>query len=107
MPDTRLKIEIDGDTVAADDLQQLHDIQVEEAVDQADAATLVARLEPGDDGEWKSLLDPLVAPQTKLVVEVTRGDVAYRFDGLSTDASWDLDAGLRETYAWYAARAAG
>jgi len=93
MPDTRLKIEIDGDTVAADDLQQLQDIQVEEAADQADAATLVARLEPGDDGEWKSLLDPLVAPQTKLVVEVTRGDVAYRFDGLSTDASWDLDAG--------------
>ena len=28
-------------------------------------------------------------------------------DQLGWTASWDLDAGLRETYAWYAARAAG
>ena len=28
-------------------------------------------------------------------------------DELGWTASWDLDAGLRETYAWYAARAAG
>jgi hypothetical protein len=92
MPDTRLKIEIDGDAVADEDLQQLLDIQVEESAEQADAATLVARVEPGTDGEWKSLLDPLVAPRTKLAVEVSRGDVDYRFEGLSTEASWDIDA---------------
>jgi hypothetical protein len=92
MPDTRLKIEIDGDAVADEDLQQFLDVQVEESAEQADAATLVARIEPGSDGEWKSLLDPLVAPRTKLAVEITRGDVSYRFEGLSTEASWDIDA---------------
>ena len=65
---------------------------MEESAQEADAVTLSARIEPGSDGEWKSLLDPLVTPQTPLVVEVTRGDVSYRFEGLSTSASWALDA---------------
>ena len=33
------------------------------------------RVEPGADGEWTSLLDPLLTPQTPVAVEVTRGDV--------------------------------
>jgi hypothetical protein len=93
MPDTQLKIELDGEAVADDDLQELLDVQVEESSEEADAATLVARVEPGSDGEWSSLLDPLVTPQTPVVVEVTRGDVSYRFEGLSVEAAWELDAG--------------
>lgn len=92
MPDTRLKIELDGDALADEDLQQLLDVQVEESAEEADAVTLIARIEPGADGEWTSLLDPLTSPQTPLAVEVTRGEVAYRFEGLSTEASWDIDA---------------
>jgi hypothetical protein len=92
MPDTQLLIEIDGEPVPADDLDRLHDVQVEEAIDEADALTLVARVEPGGDGEWTSLLDPLLAPRTPVVVEVSRGDASYRFDGLSTQVSWELDS---------------
>ena len=83
---------IGGATVADEDLQQFLDVQVEESAQEADAVTLSARIEPGSGGEWKSLLDPLVTPRTPLVVEVTRGDVSYRFEGLSTSASWALDA---------------
>jgi hypothetical protein len=92
MPDTRLKIEIDGDAVADEDLIELLDVQVEESAEDADAATLVARAQPGADGEWTSLLDPLTTPQTPVAVEVTRGEVSYRFEGLPTEASWELDA---------------
>ncbi len=93
MPDTQLLIELDGDAVADADLHDLVDIQVEEATHDADAATLTANLVPGADGEWTSLLDALVTPRTPLVVQVTRGDVVYRFEGQSTEASWDIDAG--------------
>jgi len=92
MPETRLLIEIAGEAVAAEDLEQLLDVQVEESSDEADAATLVARVEAGADGEWTSLLDPLIVSQTPVVVEVTRGDTSYRFDGLSTEATWEFDA---------------
>jgi hypothetical protein len=93
MPDTRtrLLIEIDGEAVADEDLEQLLDVQVEESSEEADAATLAARVEAGADGEWKSLLDPLTRPQTPLVVEITRGEVTYRFEGLSTEAGWEID----------------
>jgi phage protein D len=92
MPDTRLLIELDGDAVADDDLHALVDIQVEEATRDADAATLTANLVPSADGEWTSLLDVLVAPRTPLAVQIGRGDVVYRFEGLSTEASWSIDA---------------
>lgn len=92
MADTQLLIELDGDAIANEDLHDLVDIQVEEATSEADAATLTARVVPGADGEWTSLLDPLVTPRTPLVVQVTRGDVSYRFEGLSTEASWEIDA---------------
>lgn len=93
MSDTQLLIEIDGVAVDAADLDKLIDIQVEESSDQADAVTLVARVEAGADGEWVSLLDALVAPRTPVVVQVGLGDVSYRFEGLSTEAGWDIDAG--------------
>jgi hypothetical protein len=92
MPDTRLLVEIDGDALADADLSRIQDVQVEETADQADALTLVAQLEAGQDGEWTSILDPLTTPRTPVAVQVSRGDVLYRFDGLSTEASWEIDA---------------
>lgn len=92
MADSRLLIEIDGDAIADADLHALVDIQVEEATSEADAATLTAQAVPGADGEWTSLLDPLIAPRTPLAVQVTHGDASYRFEGLSTEAAWDIDA---------------
>ena len=65
MPDTRVLIELDGQPLADEDFGRLADVQVEEATDQADAATLVAPLEAGADGEWTSLLDPLTAPRSR------------------------------------------
>lgn len=92
MPDTQLLIELDGDAVADEDLHAFVDIQVEEATHHADAATLTVSLVPGADGEWTSLLDPLVSARTPVAVQVSRGDVVYRFEGLSTEASWSIDA---------------
>ncbi|GAA0712548.1 hypothetical protein Drose_13545 [Dactylosporangium roseum] len=92
MANTTLLLEIDGTEVAADDLEHIDEIQVEEATWEADAATLSAKLEPTDDGEWVSPLDALVVPRTGLVIQVTRDDVVYRFDGYSTEATWEIDA---------------
>jgi hypothetical protein len=92
MPDTRVLIELDGQPLADEDFGRLADVQVEEATDQADAATLVAPLEAGADGEWTSLLDPLTAPRVGLTVQITRGEALYRFEGQSTEASWAIDA---------------
>jgi hypothetical protein len=92
MPDTRLLLELDGTAVSDEELDQVTEVQVEEATNDADAATLTARVVPGADGEWTSLVDPLLTPRTPLAVQVTRGDVSYRFEGLSTEASWAIDA---------------
>lgn len=91
MSDTRLLIEVDGAELAQEELEALSQVVVEEALDEADAATLSARLESQSDGGWTSLLDPLVEPQSPLVVQVSLGDVAYRFEGLSTEASWHVE----------------
>jgi hypothetical protein len=92
MPDTQLLIELDAEPVSAEDLDRVLEVQVEESSEEADALTLVARVEPGADGEWTSPLDVLLTPQTPVAVEVSRGDATYRFDGLSTEAAWELDA---------------
>jgi hypothetical protein len=92
MPDTQLLIELDGEPIAAEDFDQILEVQVEESSEDADALTLVARVEAGADGEWTSLLDALLTPQTAVAVEVSRGDAAYRFDGLCTEAAWEIDA---------------
>jgi hypothetical protein len=89
---TTLLLEIDDTEVSVEDLEKLADIQVEEATWEADAATLSAAVEPTDDGEWVSFLDPLAVPRTPVVVQLSRGDVVYRFEGYSTEASWEIDA---------------
>ena len=91
MPDTSLLIEVDGDQLSADDLGSLVEVQMEESLDVADAATLVARLDADPTGEWRSALDPLLTPSTPIVAQVSRGDVTYRFEGRSTEVSWTID----------------
>jgi hypothetical protein len=88
---TTLRIEADARALAPDEVDELLEVRVEEATRSADAVTLTARLD-AIGGEWRSPLDPLVAPATPLVVEVSRGLAAYRFDGVVTDAQWDVDA---------------
>lgn len=92
MPDSRLTVQIDGDTLSPDDLAAIAEIQVEEAADLADAATLVANLTPDGTGEWTSVLDRLLEPTTPLVIQVDRGDASYRFEGNSVQASWTVSA---------------
>ncbi|MGI8806771.1 MAG: phage late control D family protein [Acidimicrobiales bacterium] len=92
MGDTTLLLEIDGEEVTVEGLVPLVEIFAEEAGDQADAATITARVEPGDDGEWTSMLDPLTTPRTPVVVQIARDGVTYRFEGRATEASWELDA---------------
>jgi Phage tail baseplate hub (GPD) len=91
MSDTRLLVEVDGAELAPEALAVLSQVVVEEALDEGDAATLAARLEAGGDGEWTSVLDPLLEPLTPLVVQVSHGEASYRFDGLSTEAEWRID----------------
>ena len=91
MSDTRLLVEVDGSELLQEELETLGQVVVEEALDEADAATVSAQLTADQSGEWTSLLDPLVEPRTPLVVQVSLGDVAYRFEGLSTEASWHVD----------------
>jgi hypothetical protein len=90
VPDTELRLEVDGDCVSGDDLKTLVELQVEESLEVADAATLVARLEADAGGEWTSILDPLLTPSTPVVAQVSRGDVTYRFEGRATEASWTI-----------------
>jgi hypothetical protein len=58
----------------------------------ADAVTIVAEVSCGADGEWTSMLDPLVSPRTPVVVQLTRDGTSYRFDGKSAEAAWQLHA---------------
>jgi hypothetical protein len=92
MPETCLQIDLDGSTVSGLELREVVEVQVEEAADAADAASVVARVQAGADGEWTSVLDPLVEPETPVTLGISFGDVSYRFDGLSTEAGWRLDA---------------
>jgi hypothetical protein len=89
---TTLLLQIDGTTVDTADLEPLVEVRAEEATGEADAVTLIARVDPSAAGEWQSLLDPLASPRTPLVVQLSRGGASYRFDGYSTEAVWDLDA---------------
>jgi hypothetical protein len=92
MPESCLQIDLDGSTVSGQDLRDVLEVQVEEAADAADAASVVARVQAGADGEWTSAIDSLVEPETPVKVGISFGDVSYRFDGLSTEANWRLDA---------------
>lgn len=91
MPDSQLLVEIDGERLSDDGLGSLVEVLVEEATDVADAATLVAVLDPDPAGEWSSVLDALIAPSIPLVVQLSRGDATYRFEGCSTRVEWTID----------------
>ena len=97
MPETSLTLEIDGVPLEGEQLDRVLTVQAEEATDRADAATVTALLEAGADGEWTSLLDPLTDPRTPVAIEIAHGTDSYRFDGLSTEAGWELDPDGRST----------
>ena len=96
---SQLELVLDGRAVAESDLEPLLELQAEEAIDQADAVTISARLEPRPDGSWSSLLDPVTVPNTPMTVRIARGGVEYRFEGCSAEAAWhvDTEAGSRLT----------
>ncbi len=93
MPDSRLAVEIDGDALDDDAAAALVEVVAEEAIDAADAVSIASSLAPDASGQWTSALDSLATPRTPLVVTITQGDVSYRFEGASTEADWQIDAG--------------
>lgn len=93
MANTTYKVEVSGRPLSASDLDGLLELQLEEATHEADAAVLTARLDADASGEWRSVLDGLVTPKTPLVVEIRRDGGTYRFEGLATEASWQVQAG--------------
>jgi hypothetical protein len=92
MCDTKLDLEVDGTAVSRSDRNSVIDVQLEEAIYEPDAAVLVARVEPGARSGWTSVLDKLVAPLAPVVVEVSLGQTSYRFEGKTTEVSWQIDA---------------
>jgi hypothetical protein len=92
MSDTRLRVEINGDELTADLLEAGAAVEVEEAIDEPDAASVTVGIEARSDGEWSSLLDDLAAPDAELIVTVSRSSDAYTFAGLVVGASWKIDA---------------
>lgn len=92
MPNSTLALEIDGNPLSPDDLAAVVEVVAEEATDMADAMSVVVVIEPGTDGKWPSLLDPLVTPLTAVKATVANSGVSYHFDGRSTEAAWELNA---------------
>ncbi len=92
MPESCLQIDLDSGPVTGLDLRDVLEVQVEESVEAADAVSLVARVQARPDGGWTSVLDPLTEPETPVSLGVSFQDVSYRFDGLSAEARWHLDA---------------
>ena len=85
MPDTRLLVEIDGDRRGRRGPRaSCSSVQVEEALDEADAATLVAaRSRPAPTASGRACSTRCSTPRTPLVVQViARRGRRYRFDGL-------------------------
>jgi phage protein D len=95
VPDSSLALVIDGNQLSASDLSAVVEVVAEEAADMADALSVAVAIEPGTDGKWSSLLDPLVTPRTAVTAAITNGSVTYHFDGRSTEAIWDLNASGR------------
>jgi len=90
---TRLTVQLDGTTLAGDELDTVLEVAAEEATEEADAVTIVARAEPGTDGEWHSVLDAAAtSPRATVMVEVSVDQTTYRFDGVASEAVWALDA---------------
>ncbi|MGH1491150.1 MAG: hypothetical protein ACRBK7_17445 [Acidimicrobiales bacterium] len=91
MADTNVVIEVNGEDLTQTLLESGAEVDVEEAIDEPDAASVTIGLEATDDGQWVSVLDELAAPDAELVVRVVGTD-AYTFSGLVVGASWTIDA---------------
>ena len=88
-----MQIDLDASPLTGLDLREVLEVQLEQSAETADAASIVARVQAKPNGDWASVLDPLTEPETPVSLGVSFGDVSYRFEGLSTEASWHLDAG--------------
>jgi hypothetical protein len=92
MNETYLRVDVDGEDVTRDLLDAGGQIEVEEALDEADGAVLTVGVEPDDAGEWTSVLDELAVPDTRLTISVEAADASFVFAGVVVSASWVLDA---------------
>ena len=92
MPDTQLLIELDAEPLPAEDLDRVLEVQVEESATRPTRSRSWPGSSRAPTGSGSSPLDVLLTPQTPVAVEVSRGDATYRFDGLSTEAAWEIDA---------------
>lgn len=90
MSDTRLMIEVNGADVTEALLAAGAQVEVEEAIDEPDAASVTIGVEPTSSGEWPSPLDDLAAPGAGLVVTVRRTGAAYTFSGIVVGATWTI-----------------
>lgn len=90
MSDTRLTIEVNGDDVTEALLAAGAQVEVEEAIDEPDAASVTVGVEPTRSGEWPSPLDDLAAPGAELVVTIRRATTAYAFSGIVVGATWTI-----------------
>lgn len=90
MSDTRLTIEVNGADVTDALLAAGAEVEVEEAIDEADAASVMAGIQPSDSGEWASALDDLATPDAELVVAIRHGTTAYTFFGIVVGATWTI-----------------
>ncbi len=91
MSDTKLTVRADGEDVTEALLRAGAQVEVEEAIDEADAASITVGVESGADGEWTSLLDDLAAPDGALTITIEGADASYSFIGVVVGAQWTLD----------------
>lgn len=91
MSDSRLIIEVSGADVTDELLGAGARVEVEEALDDADAASISVGVAAGADGEWTSGLDDLTFPDAELSIGVSSADRSYSFAGLVAGATWTID----------------
>lgn len=90
MAEPTVTLTIDGQAVEPAALGTRGEIVLEDSVDEAGAASLTADLTADADGEWTSVLDPLIAPHAPLQATVALDGTAYTFDGVAVEATWHV-----------------
>lgn len=92
MADTHLVMQLNGEDRTKQLLAAGALVDVEEAIDEPDAASISMGIEATEDGEWTSMIDDLAAPNAELHIRVERPTGTYTFSGLVVGASWTIDA---------------
>lgn len=92
MADTTVVAELNGEDRTRQLLEAGALFEVEESMDEPDAASISVGIEATEDGEWTTIIDDLAAPDAELVVRVERASGVYTFSGLVVGATWTIDA---------------